>query len=149
MNANYFQHNWDQFNSDPENDEDSSGVKEDDISTEADEDHYQDTASVSDYCDILVNMPVFSWQGTQFHYDENDANLAVFDAAMPVKMKERLRFIIDEMISTEYQYVQSLEYVLVNYLPDMDSDQLPATLKGKKNILFGNIDRIYDFHKRY
>ncbi|XP_065671582.1 puratrophin-1 isoform X5 [Hydra vulgaris] len=137
--------NWDQYSSDPDN-ENSSGIKDDDVSTEADEDLYQDAKSVSD-CFDLVNFPVYSWQGSQ--YDENDANLAVFDAAMPFKMKERLRFIIEEMINTEYQYVHSLEYVLVNYLPEMDSDHLPPTLKGRKNILFGNIDRIYEFHKRH
>ncbi|XP_065639760.1 puratrophin-1 isoform X3 [Hydra vulgaris] len=137
--------NWDQYSSDPDN-ENSSGIKDDDVSTEADEDLYQDAKSVSD-CFDLVNFPVYSWQESQ--YDENDANLAVFDAAMPAKMKERLRFIIEEMINTEYQYVHSLEYVLVNYLPEMDSDHLPPTLKGRKNILFGNIDRIYEFHKRH
>lgn len=30
----------------------------------------------------------------------------------------------------------------------MDNPDLLPSLKGKKNILFGNIERIHDFHKR-
>ena len=67
---------------------------------------------------------------------------------MPAKMKERIKHIIDEMITTEHEYVKSLEYILVHYLPLMDMETLPPTLKGKANILFGNIERIYEFHKR-
>ena len=31
----------------------------------------------------------------------------------------------------------------------MDEECVPRVLKGKKNILFGNIKRIYDFHKTF
>lgn len=91
---------------------------------------------------------MFGWGEAKQPYDDNDSKLAVFDAAMSPKMKERLQHIIGEMISTEAEYVKSLEYILDNYLPDMCTESVPANLKGKKNVLFGNIERIYDFHKR-
>ena len=93
--------------------------------------------------------PVFSWNdGTEQLYDANDPKLAVFDATMSPKMKERLQHIINEMIHTEDDYVSSLEYVLQNYLPELRGDNVPSFLLGKKNVLFGNLERIYDFHKR-
>ena len=93
--------------------------------------------------------PVFSWNVDDQLYDANDSKLAVFDAAMSPKMKERLQHIINEMISTEDDYVSSLEYVLENYLPELRGDSVPSFLLGKKNVLFGNLERIYDFHKRF
>ena len=67
---------------------------------------------------------------------------------MSPKIKERLDYIIGEIIETEKEYVLSLEYVLDNYMPCMDSESVTPVLKGKKNVLFGNIKRIYEFHKR-
>lgn len=67
---------------------------------------------------------------------------------MSPKTKERLDYIINEIIETEKEYVLSLEYVLENYMPCMDGDAVAPVLKGKKNVLFGNIKRIYEFHKR-
>ena len=56
--------------------------------------------------------------------------------------------LIGEMIRTEEEYVASLEHILNNYIPLMESDDLAAVLKGRKNVLFGNVKRIYEFHKR-
>ena len=67
---------------------------------------------------------------------------------MSPKMKERLQHIINEMISTEEDYVSSLEYILEHYLPEMQGEHVPSFLLGKKNVLFGNLERIYDFHKK-
>ena len=92
--------------------------------------------------------PIYCWKEDSRHYDENDSTIAVFDAAMSPKTKERLDYIIGEIIETEKEYVGSLEYVLDHYMPCMDADVIPPVLKGKKNILFGNIKRIYEFHKR-
>lgn len=140
--------------SDGDGDGDSSGFKDDDLSTEPDEDEYREQTDV-EYAESLTSPienavgPIFSWKDGHKLYDENDAKLAVFDVAMPTKMKERLRHIIDEMINTEHEYVKSLEYILEHYLPLMESTQLPPTLIGQKNVIFGNIERICDFHKRF
>ena len=131
-----------------DDDENSSGFKDGDLSTEADEKEEQELAASLNGDESQVGN-VFSWKEGQDLYNENDAKLAVFDAAMPAKLKTKLAYIIQEMIDTEHGYVESLEYVLDNYLPEMDKDHLPATLKGKRNVLFGNIERIFEFHKRF
>ncbi len=45
-------------------------------------------------------------------------------------------------------HILIIVYKFQNYVPEMDKPYLLPTLAGKKNILFGNIGRIYDFHKR-
>eukprot|EP00794_Sanderia_malayensis_P018860 gene18860-20760_t len=119
--------------------ESSSGIcKDDDLATECG-DESEDTVG-----------PSFSWKNDSARgYDENDELIIAFDALISSKSKERLRYIAEEIISTEKNYVKSLEYILKHYLPEMDKPYLPPTLAGKKNIMFGNIARIYDFHKRY
>jgi len=128
-------------------DENSSGFKDDDLSTEPDEDEsYHDNADEPlgspSFFDTSIG-PIFSWNDALQPYDANDSKLAVFDAAMSPKMKERLQHIINEMISTEDDYVTSLEYVLRHYFSEMDGGEgVPAFLLGKKNVLFGNIERL-------
>ena len=134
-----------------EGDETSSGFKDDDFSSDDEnyddiqEDSHSESTGSGQYGQ---NTAIFSWKDNELPYDENDSKLAVIDAVMPAKMKERIKHIIDEMITTEHEYVKSLQYILVHYLPLMDMETLPPTLKGKANILFGNIERIYEFHKR-
>ncbi|XP_046843410.1 pleckstrin homology domain-containing family G member 4B-like isoform X4 [Xenia sp. Carnegie-2017] len=65
------------------------------------------------------------------------------------KTKEKLLYIVDEMVTTERDYVKSLDYVIQNYVKEMESDDLPASLRGRKNLIFGNIERLYDFHQRH
>ncbi|XP_028391805.1 puratrophin-1-like isoform X2 [Dendronephthya gigantea] len=65
------------------------------------------------------------------------------------KTKEKLKYIVGEMVETERDYVKALEYIIQNYVKEMDSDALPASLRGRKNMVFGNIERLYDFHQRY
>ena len=67
---------------------------------------------------------------------------------MSLETKKKLDNIIGEIINTEKEYVLSLDHILTNYMPCMDSESLAPVLKGKKNVLFGNIKRIYEFHKR-
>ena len=146
---------------DGDGDGNSSGFKEDD-DNEISIDDGDDDSSSHDAMDHHENSDgvgsplldqtighVFSWNDADQLYDANDSKLAVFDAAMSPKIKERLQHIIDEMISTEDDYVSSLEYVLEHYMPEMRGDSVPSFLLGKKNVLFGNLERIYEFHKRF
>ncbi|XP_065065061.1 puratrophin-1-like isoform X2 [Rhopilema esculentum] len=122
--------------------ESSSGIgKDEDLATECGEDVKEQDDSVG---------PMFSWKSdSERGYDENDELLAAYDAQISSKLKEKLCYIAEEMINTENDYVASLEYILKNYIPELEKPSLPPTLVGKKNILFGNIERIHDFHKRY
>lgn len=54
-----------------------------------------------------------------------------------------------EMISTEREYVRSLGYVVDNYFPEMERVDLPQDLRGKRSIIFGNLEKLYSFHQRH
>ncbi|XP_061863429.1 puratrophin-1 isoform X2 [Colius striatus] len=61
----------------------------------------------------------------------------------------KLRHIIDEMVSTEREYVRSLCYIIDSYFPEMERPDLPQDLRGKRSVIFGNLEKLYDFHRQY
>nr|XP_040029499.1 proto-oncogene DBL isoform X4 [Gasterosteus aculeatus aculeatus] len=62
------------------------------------------------------------------------------------------RHVMRELIETERIYVEELLSVLLGYRAEMDSPSLsgllPAILRSKRNVLFGNTPEIYNFHSR-
>lgn len=54
-----------------------------------------------------------------------------------------------EMIQTERDYVKSLEYVIENYVPMVLKEEVPQALRGQRNVIFGNIEKIYEFHSQH
>ncbi|XP_069468896.1 proto-oncogene DBL isoform X2 [Ambystoma mexicanum] len=60
--------------------------------------------------------------------------------------------VIHELIETERVYVEELFTVLMGYRAEMDSpdmmDFMPPALRNTKNVLFGNMPEIYDFHNK-
>ncbi|XP_068059024.1 puratrophin-1 isoform X5 [Anomalospiza imberbis] len=61
----------------------------------------------------------------------------------------KLRHIIDEMVTTEREYVRSLRYIIDSYFPEMERLDLPQDLRGKRSVIFGNLEKLYDFHSQY
>ncbi|XP_060637451.2 pleckstrin homology domain-containing family G member 4B isoform X3 [Anolis sagrei] len=61
----------------------------------------------------------------------------------------KLNHIMDEMIMTEREYVRSLGYIIDSYFPELERGDLPQDLRGKRNIIFGNLEKLYDFHCQY
>ncbi|XP_069460541.1 pleckstrin homology domain-containing family G member 4B-like isoform X2 [Ambystoma mexicanum] len=61
----------------------------------------------------------------------------------------KLRHIIDEMVTTEREYVRSLSYIINCYFPEMERLDLPQDLRGKRSVIFGNLEKLYDFHSQY
>ncbi|NWR81430.1 PKH4B protein, partial [Centropus unirufus] len=61
----------------------------------------------------------------------------------------KLRHIIDEMVTTEREYVRSLCYIIDSYFPEMERLDLPQDLRGKRSVIFGNLEKLYDFHSQY
>ncbi|XP_007435482.1 puratrophin-1 [Python bivittatus] len=57
--------------------------------------------------------------------------------------------IMGEMVMTEQEYVRSLHYILDNYFPEMERMDLPQDLRGKRSVIFGNLEKIYNFHSQY
>uniref|UniRef100_A0A3B3VFZ6 MCF.2 cell line derived transforming sequence like n=1 Tax=Poecilia latipinna TaxID=48699 RepID=A0A3B3VFZ6_9TELE len=72
---------------------------------------------------------------------EEEENLAV------------LRHVMNELLETERAYVEELLCVLEGYAAEMDNPAMahliPSTLQSKKDILFGNMPEIYQFHKTF
>ncbi|RZF45672.1 hypothetical protein LSTR_LSTR010395 [Laodelphax striatellus] len=66
-----------------------------------------------------------------------------------LKTKKTLLLIMREMIHTERDYVKSLEYVIENYIPLLVMDDIPQALRGQRNVVFGNIEKIYEFHSHF
>ncbi|KAM6224405.1 pleckstrin homology domain-containing family G member 4B [Rhynchocyon petersi] len=60
-----------------------------------------------------------------------------------------MHYIMAEMVSTEREYVRSLGYVIDNYFPEMERMDLPQELRGKRSTVFGNLEKLHDFHSRY
>ncbi|CAL8356346.1 unnamed protein product [Merluccius merluccius] len=62
------------------------------------------------------------------------------------------RHVLRELIETERVYVEELLSVLLGYRAEMDNpslcDLLPPILRSKRDILFGNMPEIYNFHSR-
>ncbi|XP_077921414.1 proto-oncogene DBL isoform X8 [Halichoerus grypus] len=58
--------------------------------------------------------------------------------------------VLNELIQTERVYVHELFTVLLGYRAEMDNpemfDLMPPLLRNKKDILFGNMAEIYEFH---
>lgn len=55
-----------------------------------------------------------------------------------------------ELLQTERTYVKDLEECICFYLKEMKNapaQELPSGIRGKHNIIFGNIEEIYHFHK--
>uniref|UniRef100_A0A671VCM3 MCF.2 cell line derived transforming sequence like n=1 Tax=Sparus aurata TaxID=8175 RepID=A0A671VCM3_SPAAU len=80
------------------------------------------------------------YQGSS-HLAEEEENLAVLR-----------RHVMNELLETERAYVEELLCVLEGYAAEMDNPAMahliPATLLSKKDVLFGNMSEIYQFHKR-
>uniref|UniRef100_A0A8C6SZ49 Si:ch211-269k10.2 n=1 Tax=Neogobius melanostomus TaxID=47308 RepID=A0A8C6SZ49_9GOBI len=65
------------------------------------------------------------------------------------KQSGKVQHIMDEMISTEREYVRSLSYIIEHYFPEMERLDLPQDLRGKRSIIFGNVEKLWDFHSQY
>lgn len=53
------------------------------------------------------------------------------------------------MITTEREYVRSLHYVVHHYFPEMERRDLPQDLRGKRSVIFGNLEKLLDFHSQF
>lgn len=56
---------------------------------------------------------------------------------------------MSEMVQTEQDYVEALRLIIDEYIPEIDREDVPQALRGKRNIIFGNLEKIYEFHSQY
>ncbi|XP_078275088.1 pleckstrin homology domain-containing family G member 4B isoform X2 [Rhinoraja longicauda] len=61
----------------------------------------------------------------------------------------KLQHIMEEILITEREYVRSLGYVTSHFIPEMDRMDLPQDLRGHRGTIFGNLEKLYDFHSQH
>ncbi|XP_053127503.1 puratrophin-1 isoform X2 [Hemicordylus capensis] len=61
----------------------------------------------------------------------------------------KLRPIMEEMVASEREYVRALRYTLESYFPELERADLPQELRGKRGVLFGNLEKLHQFHSQY
>ncbi|KAM9766297.1 guanine nucleotide exchange factor DBS isoform 3-T3 [Menidia menidia] len=88
-----------------------------------------------------VESPMHNGGTRHASLSEEEENLAVLR-----------RHVMNELLETERAYVEELLCVLDGYAAEMDNPAMahliPSTLLSKKDVLFGNMSEIYQFHKR-
>ena len=52
------------------------------------------------------------------------------------------------MVQTERDYINSLRFIIDNYIPELSSDDIIQPLRGKRGVIFGNIEKIFEFHQQ-
>ncbi|KAJ8252528.1 hypothetical protein COCON_G00218400 [Conger conger] len=70
-------------------------------------------------------------------------------APEPRAKRSKLHHIVDEMVTTEREYVRSVRYIIEHYFPEMERLDLPQDLRGKRSVIFGNLEKLLDFHSQY
>ncbi|CAN9501019.1 unnamed protein product [Ophioblennius macclurei] len=67
-------------------------------------------------------------------------------------LSSRRRHIMTELIETERLYVEELQCIMEGYFAELSNSELshliPSSLENKRDVLFGNLPEIYDFHNR-
>ncbi|XP_069757514.1 pleckstrin homology domain-containing family G member 4B isoform X2 [Narcine bancroftii] len=99
----------------------------------------------------LNDRPCIPRQQPLFIWTENQAEgyRSCISLPEPKAKVSKLRHIIDEMVTTEREYVKSLRYIIDNYYPEMERFDLPQDLRGKRSVIFGNLEKLYNFHSQY
>ncbi|NXC35329.1 MCF2L factor, partial [Campylorhamphus procurvoides] len=87
-----------------------------------------------------------------FRTGAEQARTALMDAVCTETLETK-HHIINELIETERVYVEELQSIIEGYASEMDNPNLlhliPSALQNKKEILFGNLPEIYEFHNRH
>ncbi|XP_016344730.1 quattro [Sinocyclocheilus anshuiensis] len=99
------------------------------------------------------------------HYPETEAfrcNTTAFKTNMTrflLKAEERkseletsvdlYRFCEEELLQTEREYVRALGHVVENYMPELERPDVPQDLRGQRGSVFGNLEKLRDFHQHH
>ncbi|XP_037548258.1 rho guanine nucleotide exchange factor 40 [Nematolebias whitei] len=95
---------------------------------------------------LCPRMPAHSWTGPGPRSPQTPGTPAVDGHH---REGSRLRHIVEEMVTTEREYVRSLRYIIHHYFPEMDRADLPQGLRGKRSVIFGNLEKLLDFHSQF
>lgn len=64
-------------------------------------------------------------------------------------LDRKLQRIMEELLSTERKYVKALGYVREHYFPELERADVPQDLRGQRGIVFGNLEKLHDFHQHH
>lgn len=65
------------------------------------------------------------------------------------KSAKRKEFVMAELMQTERSYVKDLETCIHSFMDEMrNGNNVPDSLIGKQEVLFGNMEEIYEFHEK-
>ncbi|KAG9353007.1 hypothetical protein JZ751_017583 [Albula glossodonta] len=59
----------------------------------------------------------------------------------------KLQRIMEELLVTEREYVRSLGYIMAHYVPELERADVPQGLRGQRSCIFGNLEKLHDFHR--
>ncbi|XP_043097527.1 pleckstrin homology domain-containing family G member 4B-like [Puntigrus tetrazona] len=100
--------------------------------------------------ELLITEPVFS-QAARGEAEvipdgwRTDGEHAASDPESP-NATVKLHRIMEELLLTEAEYVRSLGYILTHYFPLLSRPDVPQDLRGQRGRIFGNLEKLYDFH---
>ncbi|VVC45376.1 Hypothetical protein CINCED_3A008486 [Cinara cedri] len=120
----------------------TEGSDENKSNEESDDTNCPDTG-----CSKNQNLPPLS-VNSHLHHMSN-LQLDMDCGTQTLKLQKTVKLIMREMIQTERDYVKSLEYVIENYVPMLLKEEIPQALRGQRNVIFGNIEKIYEFHSQH
>lgn len=64
-------------------------------------------------------------------------------------LTRKLKKIMEELLTTEREYVSALGYVREHYFPELERADVPQDLRGQRGIVFGNLEKLHDFHQHH
>ncbi|GAB0090774.1 hypothetical protein DMENIID0001_055370 [Sergentomyia squamirostris] len=117
--------------------------------TEVYEEDPNNAAAYDDYSDSS-----FDTDSDDEDYDEQASYLQVPQQSRPVSQESistHLLCLVEELVRTEETYVNNIKVGMEGYTKVLDPKErpgeVPMTLRGKINVIFGNLKRVYVFHK--
>ncbi|XP_011180766.2 uncharacterized protein LOC105211141 isoform X1 [Zeugodacus cucurbitae] len=94
-----------------------------------------------------IHSPMEANAHLQYHASSLELSKLDELSFLDPKIQKTLLLIMREMIGTERDYVHSLNYVIENYVDELLREDIPQPLRGQRNVIFGNIEKISEFHK--
>ena len=102
--------------------------------------------------DELLSTSPKSWSHSNYDHTNPPQVKKLYkesSASSVPEISSHLKHVIAEIIQSERDYISSLEYIIVNYCPEVESLDVPQALRGKRNLVFGNVEKFYEFHAFY
>ncbi|KAJ8369627.1 hypothetical protein SKAU_G00096550, partial [Synaphobranchus kaupii] len=75
------------------------------------------------------------------------ATASLFDEEEGGSNNLKLQRIMEELLLTEREYVRSLGYIMAHYYPLLERPDMPQDLRGQRGRIFGNLEKLHDFHR--